>query len=376
MGKYIKGIFSLQTAFLCLISVNISCDKDTKDFIANSTPESFILTDLTVAQVELDRINTEDPAITLSWEDVSYGVPTVENYTIEISDSETFENVHITQIPSGNFTYTFSMVELNNATADIELPPFQWNELYLRVSSSLGANQSNISYSNEVTLMVYPFIDAPFKGYYLVGDATSAGWSNDNNNHPLFRDQDSPNPYFYTGYFNAGAFKLLEEKGSWHPQWGNNDGVLGVSGEDGSNEPGIFSIPTAGYYTIAFDLILEGSSFSITPYDETGSTTYTAVGIIGAAVGGWGDADEINMVQDVNNPHLWYALDVNFTQGEQFLIRANNAWSNVWRYNNSNSFLYGQAFLGDGNNFSFEETTGSYDVWFNDLDGSYAIIPN
>ena len=98
------------------------------------------------------------------------------------------------------------------------------------------------------------------------------------------------------------------------------------------------------------------------------------MGIIGAAIGGWNDGDEINFTQDANNPHLWYALNVNFTNGQDFLIRANDQWNSVWRYNGSQT-LYGNSILaGDGANFPFTAETGSYDVWFNDLDGSYIIL--
>ena len=90
---------------------------------------------------------------------------------------------------------------------------------------------------------------------------------------------------------------------------------------------------------------------------------------------GWTDSDEINFTQDANNPHLWYSLGVNFTSGNEFLIRANDAWSSVWRYNGSQQ-LYGTSILaGGGNNFPFNGTTGNYDVWFNDLDGSYILLP-
>ena len=99
------------------------------------------------------------------------------------------------------------------------------------------------------------------------------------------------------------------------------------------------------------------------------------MGIIGQAIGGWGASDEINFTQDANNPHLWYALGVTFTSGNEFLIRANDAWNSVWRYNGSQQ-LYGTSILASsGNNFPFNGATGSYNVWFNDLDGRYILIP-
>ena len=87
--------------------------------------------------------------------------------------------------------------------------------------------------------------------------------------------------------------------------------------------------------------------------------------------------NEKDLTQDPNNPHLWYANGVTFTNGEEFLIRPNDDWGNgLWRYTGSDE-LFGQGrFDTGGDNFPFNAPTGSYDVWFNDLDGSYVIIPN
>ena len=154
-----------------------------------------------------------------------------------------------------------------------------------------------------------------------------------------------------------------------------NDGSTLAVNLGGGSDPGTFNVATAGYYKYNFTTVGESGSFTVAPYDASAAPTYTTMGIIGQAIGGWGDGDEINFTQDPNNPHLWYSLAVNFTNGEEFLIRANDNWDDaVFRYTGSTE-LYGTASL-DGNNFPFTEATGSYDVWFNDLDGSYVIIAN
>ena len=100
------------------------------------------------------------------------------------------------------------------------------------------------------------------------------------------------------------------------------------------------------------------------------------MGIIGDATpGGWGS--DTDFTQDPNNPHLWYLLGVNLISGNQMLIRANDDWADVWRYTGSQEDLFGQSVLaGGGDNIPFNAPTGTYDVWFNDLDGSYVFIPN
>ena len=243
-----------------------------------------------------------------------------------------------------------------------------------RYTNAGGFTLERISATTTVSVTPY---NAVFPYIYLVGDATTPGWNNNNNNTAVFRSQDTPNSYHFTGYFGAGAFKLLEIRGQWQPQWGTNDGTTLAVNPGGGSDPGVFSVATAGYYTYTFSPLSEGANFTVTPYDASGATTYNRIGLIGAAIGGWGDADEIDLTQDPNNPHLWYANGVNFTNGQEFLIRPNDDWNNgVWRYTGSQE-LFGTANLaGGGDNFPFNAPTGSYDVWFNDLDGSYVIIPN
>ncbi len=223
------------------------------------------------------------------------------------------------------------------------------------------------------TISVTPY-NVSFPNLYFVGDATTPGWNNNNNNTPVFRNQNVPNNYVYTGYFKAGAFKLLETKGQWQPQWGTTNvaGALGVN-PGGGNDPGTFNVTTAGYYTYSFTTVGQGGSFTVTPFSASGATTYTSMGIIGSATpNGWGS--DTNLTQDVNNPHLWYALGVAMTSGNEFLIRGNGDWNLAWKYNGSQQ-LYGTSMLNSGSNFPFNAPSGNYDVWFNDLDGSYTILP-
>lgn len=266
--------------------------------------------------------------------------------------------------------------DLNAVALGLGMTPGVAGNVNLRIKAT-NSNQSGAvltRISIPVTISITPY-SVSFPNLYFVGDATTPGWNPNNNNTPVFRDQNVPNRYVYTGYFGAGAFKLLEVLGQWQPQWGTNSaGTLAVN-PGGGSDPGTFNVVTAGYYTYTFTTVGQGGSFTVTPFDASSSTTYSTMGIIGAAIGGWGDADEINFTRDPNNPHLWNARGVTFTSGQEFLIRANDGWSSVWRHTGSTQ-LYGTSNLaGSGNNFPFTAPTGSYNVWFNDLDGSYIIIP-
>jgi hypothetical protein len=320
-----------------------------------------------------------DTALTVNWTDV------VLNSDLNIDVTYNVEAA----LGGTNFASPASLGTVTNLTT-LAVSHANLNSLALGLGLTAGTpgnidirlKASNTNESLDVltrtslrkTISVTPY-NVTFPNLFFVGSSTSPGWNNNNNNNPVFRNQNIPNNYVYTGYFNVGAFKLLEVKGQWQPQWGTNDGSTLAVNPGGGSDPNTFNVDTAGYYTYSFTTVGQGGNFTVTPYNASGAPTYSSMGIIGAAIGGWGDSDEINFTQDSNNPHLWYALGVNFTSGGEFLIRANDAWSSVWRYTGSQE-LYGTSVLaGGGNNFPFNAASGSYDVWFNDLDGAYILLP-
>ncbi|WP_299521178.1 SusE domain-containing protein [Winogradskyella sp.] len=273
---------------------------------------------------------------------------------------------------------------LNAVALGLGLPADTAGDVDIRIRATTTNDNGTLleRISETTTISITPYA-VSFPNLYLVGNATTPDWNNNNNNTAVFRNQDVPNNYIYTGYFNTGEFKLLEVLGQWQPQWGTNDGTTLAVNPGGGSDPGAFSVATAGYYTYDFTVVDEGGSFTVTPYDASGDPTYSTMGLIGDATpNGWDGSNDTNFTQDANNPHLWYINNVTLTNGGQFLIRANDVWPGepnaaVWRYTGS-SETYGQSNLdnGGGDNFPFTLPTGSYNVWFNDLDGRYVIIPN
>ncbi len=339
---------------------------DGAEIINPSANDSFVLSSSTV----------DDTAITIDWEDTNT-TSTTHEVQLAISGTDFANPVPLGSVTDEN-SFSATHGDLNAVVLGLGAQADNANDIDIRIVStsvnSSGATDTRTSES--VTVSITPY-SAAFPNLYLVGDATTPGWNNNNNNTVVFRNQDAANNYVYTGYFNLGAFKLLETPGQWQPQWGTNDGSTLAVNPGGGSDPGTFNVTTAGYYTYDFTTVGEGGSFTVTSYDASSDPTYNLIGLIGEAIGGWGDADEIDLTQDPNNPHLWYALNVNFNNGQEFLIRPNDDWGNgVWRYTGSDE-LYGQANLaGSGDNFPFNAPSGSYDFWFNDLDGSYVIIPN
>ena len=329
-------------------------------------------------------LDTEDEvALTIVWDDLGYSEVGNTEYTVELALSGT--NFAEPQLLGSVSTNSFEIThgDLNTILfSNMGLEAETAHDLDLRVTAVSTIEDTSIERVTElVTVSITPY---PFFPYlYLVGDATTPGWSNNNNNTAVFRSQDTPNSYYFTGYFNAGAFKILEVLGQWQPQWGTNDGSTLAVNPGGGSDPGTFNVSAAGYYTFTASLLEAGESYTFTPFNASGATTYTTMGLIGDATpNGWDENNDTNFTQDPNNLHLWYINGVTLTNGGSFLIRANDVWPGnpgaaVWRYTGSEE-LYGQANLDNdgGDNFPFNGPTGSYDVWFNDLDGSYVIIPN
>ncbi len=324
-----------------------------------------------------------DIAMTVNWsDDVLSSTLGIEiTYTIEaaIAGTNFASPVSVGQV-TNDTTLNTTHSDLNAVAIGIGLTPDTAGDVDLRiVARNTNINGNTLErFSETITVSITPYsVSFPF--LYMVGDATTPGWDNNNNNTPIFRDQDVPNNYVFTGYFGAGAFKLLEVKGQWQPQWGTNDGsTLAVNTGSGS-DPGTFNVGTAGYYTYTFTTVGEGGNFTVTPYDASSAPTYPTMGIIGDATpDGW--SSDTDFTQDPNNPHLWYLNGVTLTNGGSMLIRANDVWppdSNaaIWRHTGSQE-LYGMARLDNdgGDNIPFNEPTGTYDIWFNDLDGNYVII--
>jgi hypothetical protein len=319
--------------------------------------------------------STSSVVLTTNWTDavLNSDLGLTINYAVEAAIAGTNFAAPVTIGSVTNLaTLATTHGDLNAVALGLGMTPGVAGNVNLRIKAT-NSNQSGAvltRISVPVTVSITPY-SVTFPNLYFVGSATTPGWSNNNNNTPVFRDQNVPNRYVYTGYFGAGAFKLLEVLGQWQPQWGTNSaGTLAVN-PGGGSDPGTFDVATAGYYTYTFTTVGQGGSFTVTPYNASSSTTYSTMGIIGAATAnGWGS--DTFMTQDPNNPHLWNIRNVALTAG-QFKFRANSNWGTNWGDNGSTQ-NYGTALFNAPNNISIA-TAGTYNIWFNDLDRSYIIIP-
>jgi len=320
------------------------------------------------ASVELD-IDNPDTQIVIDWDSTFTGFGDDVTYVwVADETGEDFSDPVLT-VDSDNsgvdHQLTFTHQQLDTELENLGLEQGASITLDWKVVAS-GAGLELASEVYTITLRRFnPFVG--IETLFLVGDATAPGWDNNNNNTPLYRDPANNFKYYYRGYFNAGSFKLLEQRGQWQPQWGkgSGDGILAVN--DGStSDPGTIDIVTAGYYEFEFDG--ENMTYTLSTYDASGAADYTTVGIIGSATPNeWNDPDT-DMTQSTFDSHIWYISSQPLVEGAM-KFRTEDAWDVNW---GSNTFPVGQGAL-DGANIPVEDG-GTYDIWFNDLDGRYTLI--
>ena len=372
MMKNIKRFSAISFIGLFMLIFN-SCDDNSELFtITNPTPP--VLAELGFTDIELDAVNTNNPAINLNWMEADYGQQASINYAIEFASDEAFTTPVVSATVTGITAITLSVSEINTAAGNAGLNPFEWASLYVRIVSSLGSQNSEQSVSNAIQFNVYPYFNYTFNDYYLVGDATSPGWNNNDNNPALFRDENDSNLFYYTGKFGGnGHFKVLSTKGLWQPQYGtdnasrNSDGTssgeVGVnlgSGSDPERFPyaGGDGIPE-GFYS--FKINFASNTFTFEKFDASGSTSPNSLTLQGSST------SNITMNQLSFDGHLWFANSVRLTPGEVSFVTD------------------GGANWGSESSFSGVATNGGsaipviveddYDVWFNDLTGRYILIP-
>ncbi|MDX6746280.1 SusE domain-containing protein [Polaribacter sp. PL03] len=352
-----------------------SCD-DTTDTFTISKPTAPILAELNFTQLELDAVNTSNPALTLNWDEANYGIQAAVNYAIQFSKEDTFITPITASTITGQTSVTLSISEVNSAAGSTGVNPFNWSDVYIRIVASLGTQNTETATSNVIKLNVYPYFNYVFEDYFLVGNGLAPGWNNNNNNPPLFRDHTDSNTFYYTGLikndnsgYDDGRFKILENIGLWQPQWGeiNPEGsddpsesgkVAGNPGTQ-SSDPGRFGVTSTGYYT--FKINFASKDYTLVSYDAAGKTSPTSLEIQGTST------LNVAMTPLDFDGHLWYAKSIRLTPGNiEFVTDASAKWG-------SSTSFSGLATDGGGEIPVIVED--DYDVWFNDLTGRYIFIP-
>ncbi|TYP72218.1 SusE domain-containing protein [Aquimarina intermedia] len=370
-----KIIFLLVTAIF--FTGLQSCEDDNDKIIAE--PNAALQIKTPNSELVLQKSDVDTTAITLEWEPSDYGVATQINYVIEMGVAATgFETSRVVG-QTNETSFSWTVKELNSEILKLGLEPNAQSDLEIRVSSSIGTTQVEKLVSNTVIFTVTTYGEVILlRDLFFVGNAVDTNkdgiannddWNNNATNTYLFRDAENTNTYYFSGYFDANEFKLLESKGNWQPQWGLDGGSF-TSSDILGGDPGAFTTSTAGYYSLQVNT--EDLTYTLDPIDASAAPTYTTIGYIGTARTGddTGWNEDADLVQSSFNPHIWYANDVVLFDGVM-KFRHSNDWPGNW---GGTTALSGTTTTA-GDPPAIPVIAGTYDIWFNDLDGRYILIP-
>jgi hypothetical protein len=335
---------------------------DTPELVAPENDKSYVL---------LEE-NAEDVAERFVWTKATYAGNVEIGYKLlmDVKGGDFTKAIELGGT-SGATQIEVTIKTLNQAVIELGGTPDQLGSYDIKVMSSLAGVEKMMS-EKPLTILVNAYtglIPYAFTDWFLVGDATASGWNNNNKNQPLFRSGTNPNLYKFTGFFKAGAFKLISTPGQWAPMYGKGDGdAIVARPTEASPDPASFTIATDGYYS--FTMNTETLKFTLVAYDASAAGTFSTVGIIGDSTPlGW-DASTA-LTQSAFNSHVW-SLDLLPLNDGKAKFRANNAWDVNWGGNTAFSgFPSNGASGGD-----LPVAKSKYKIYFNDLDGSYLMIPN
>ena len=275
-----------------------------------------------------------------------------------------------------------SAVELAKALVSI----LQWDEasvpekqtVYVCCQASTAGAET--IYSNVVSLDVNPYYielaDAAIEIWYLVGNEIgSKSWDNSAGAvgtgglipmYPIMGNEydarTGQGEIQYIGYFHADqGFKLIKVPGSWDEQWGQgSDGY--VKNDGGSSD---FKLAADGYYRILLNTATD--ELIIEEYDGVPGV-YTQIGMPGAYQD-WNPAENLmNGMSTAVENHDWYLMNVTYGDTE-LKFAADGAWDVNW---GASDFPYG---IGVGNGPNIPVKAGTYNVFFNDILGTYNFVP-
>jgi hypothetical protein len=366
-----KNLHKILIAFISVLAVSCTADDvENRPIVSKiTTPE--LTAPSAGKQFVLIEDNANKDADRFVWSAAKHSESVVVEYTLLMDVSGGDFKTPQTLIKTSDATQAAVIVKnLNQAAIELGAVPGVAKQFDVKVMASVSGGVPMTSESL-ITISINAYsglIAYPFTDWYLVGDASVAGWDNNKDNQPLFRSGTNPKEYKFTGYFKAGAFKLISTLGKWAPMYGKGaGGTLQLRATDADADPASFEIATAGYYT--FSMNTTTLTYTLVAYNASAATNYTRIGFLGSSRtgtdAGWA-GDDTEMTRSTFDSHLW-TLKITLLDGKG-KFRANNTWDKSWGGDTAFSSISGG---GD-----IPVARSKYKILFNDLDGSYMMFPN
>ena len=388
---------SILASLLLGLIVFTACDSDRDDNPTLLTPTTFTMNTPVIGDNTVDLQTSTSVELKASQPD--YGFPTAVIYGAQISingnwtDSASVYTLDQTaSTPTINASSTEidkGLMILGGFTDQSMLNTDSVYKVKIRMTAALKNDSTNLVYSNEKTINVYPYYmelksaDPVF--WYMIGagigDGTwtnTASWDTYKAIFPMSLEKEYSydkktglgeiqSTVYLTTDVSTSGFKLILTPSSWNSQWGMNSGVFAKN--DGGS--GNIAVTEEGYYTLTYNTSKD--VVSIAKAANQSPTVFTTVSIIGLN-GDWNtDVDMTPALNQGTHNHMWTA-QLTVTSTTAFKFRANHAWDTNWGYGSADGDinLYGITSSG-GHNIGI--APGKYTVYLNDLDGFFRIVP-
>jgi hypothetical protein len=174
----------------------------------------------------------------------------------------------------------------------------------------------------------------------------------------------------YAGYFPEGAiFKIIAPAGlsNWNYGICGGDQNGGQTYRDGGDDPGNITITEAGYYKFT----LNTATYEMVWEKLDPQATYSQISMPGDYQGWDVNSNLMTALNTATENHDWVAdltFDSDPSEGGGVKFAADGAWDVNW---GGDTFPYG---YGVGNGANIWYAAGTYQVFFNDILGSYMFI--
>ena len=391
-----KKIFLSTLMLLSMALVFTACEDDRDSNPTLVQPTSFTLNNPVNTLVNL----AASTGIPFAWSQPDFGGwPAACEYQLEVSPTNewTVSTADADADTTGTVVANYATIktvyascsgnmlteELNKALNKIA----KWEEgnvpekqtVYVRCSAVTAGAQK--VYSNVVSLDVNPYyvdvsteVSDEIQLWYLIGACIGDGsWSIGGDvgvamipMYPVYKDDGSvvPGEIQYVGYFPADqGFKLIQVPGSWDAQWGQGD--AGYVKNDGGS--GDIKLPADGYYMIHLNTAT--AELTIEPY-VLAVGVYNQIAMPGNYQGWDTGSDLMNPMSTLDNVenHDWYLKSVTYEE-TTLKFAADNSWDVNW---GGKGFPHG---LGTQGGPDIAVPAGTYNVYFNDILGTYSFVP-
>ncbi len=326
------------------------------------------------APLVLQVSNATDKAISFSWNASPYGNNTIY-YALQMDlAGGDFSNPQVKQLGT-SLTADLSVNELNTMAIAAGIQGGATKDAEFRIVSYLGANYTNVlGYSNKLPLNITTFTPIP-DNFYIVGDATPLGWTNDARLVPsqqFTRINDVS--YGIVVHLNAGgSYLFLPVAGNWDHKFGGASATGGALLADGAVPGSNTPAPAAsGLYEIIVNF--QTGSYTVTPYANTIPDNLYIVG--DATPGSWDNPVDLPSQQFTKIDATSFGIILNLNAGASYLFLPQNG---SWDHKFGGTSATGGDLLADGavpgSNTPAPATSGLYKIVVNFLTNKYTVTP-